>query len=560
MRPGVQGRPRSAPRVWMNLSQFLEHWAIVENPFRGEEARTDAIFARMGIAATMRGQSLGSDVNVRAGATAEAEDGGPGRVRLVRPSTPATHAEFDKIAGELDRPSTSIVFGEKGSGKTAIRLQIADRVARHNEEQPDRRVLLIPYDDLNAHLDHYARVVGGEKKKDDPFSGMRLVDHLDAIVSIGTGRIVNALLAGSDSPPPAQIEDAGRRARRMSLAARRELLLLQAVYDTSDTTGARTGALKRILRLSGSGPRALVATGVWLGWIPAASLFVWGQFFSGLGETVRLGLLVGAGVLLAVWLFLLLKVTLIDRLVDRHVAQRVARQLRMVPRLQSGLLASLGKLDRTIAPTDALPVSPSEETRYAMLSRLQRVARELGFPTVLVLMDRVDEPTLVRGDPERMRSIVWPMLSHKFLQHDRMAIKMLLPIELRHALFKESSAFFQEARLDKQNLVERLSWTGAMLYDLCNARLATCRPVSAETISLVDIFEEGVTRQDLVEALDHMQQPRDAFKFLYRCMTEHCASVTGEEGLWRIPRHTLDAVRKTETERVMGLQRGIRPA
>ena len=34
----------------MNLSQFFEHWAIVENPFRGEEARTDAIFARMGIA------------------------------------------------------------------------------------------------------------------------------------------------------------------------------------------------------------------------------------------------------------------------------------------------------------------------------------------------------------------------------------------------------------------------------------------------------------------------------------------------------------------------------
>ena len=30
----------------MNLAQFLEHWSIVENPFRGEEARTDAIFAR----------------------------------------------------------------------------------------------------------------------------------------------------------------------------------------------------------------------------------------------------------------------------------------------------------------------------------------------------------------------------------------------------------------------------------------------------------------------------------------------------------------------------------
>ncbi len=527
----------------MNLAQFLEHWAIIENPFRGDEARTDAIFARMGIA----------------GRTTP-DEGGPGRVRLVRPSTPSIHSEFDKILGELDRPSTSIVFGEKGSGKTAIRLQIADRIARHNEEFPDRRVLLIPYDDLNTHLDHYARVTGGDKKKDDPFAGVRLVDHLDAIVSIGTGRIVNALLTGSDKPAPAQIEDAGKRARRMPLAARRELLLLQAVYDTTDTTGARTAALKRILRLGGTGPQALMATGLWIGWIPAAAMFIWGQFFSGFGETTRTGLLIGAGVLLAMWLFLLLKVTLIDRMVDRHVAQRVARQLRMVPRTSSGLVASLGKLDRTLAPSDALPSSPSEEVRYALLGRLQRVARELGFPTLLVLMDRVDEPTLIRGDAERMRSLVWPMLSHKFLQHDGMAVKLLLPIELRHALFKESSAFFQEARLDKQNLVERLSWTGPMLYDLCNARLATCRPVTAEPIALVDLFDETVTRQDLVEALDHMQQPRDAFKFLYRCMTEHCAGVTGDQGVWRIPRHVLETVRKSEADRVLGLQRGIRPA
>ncbi|RMH31358.1 MAG: hypothetical protein D6692_00585 [Planctomycetota bacterium] len=526
----------------MNLAQFLEHWSIVENPFRGEEARTDTIFARMGIAGGGGG-----------------DDGSPGRVRLVRPSTPETHAEFDKIIGELDRPSTSIVFGEKGSGKTAIRLQIADRVARYNDSHADGRVLLIPYDDLNIYLDHYVRITGADKKG-DPFAKVRLVDHLDAIVSIGVGRIVNAILVGAENPPPAPIDDAVRRAKKMSIAARRELLLLQALYDINDTTGARTTALRRILRLNGTGPKALTATGVWIGWMPAVALFVWGQFIAGFSDTMRSGLLIASGVLLLMWLLLVLKVTLVDRLVDKHVAQRVARQVRMVPRLPSALAASLGRLDRSVAPTDALPVSGSEEIRYAMLARLQRVARELGFSTLLVLMDRVDEPTLVRGDPERMRSLVWPMLSHKFLQHDGMAVKMLLPIELRHALFKESSAFFQEARLDKQNLVERLSWTGAMLYDLCNARLAACRPVSAEPISLVDLFTEDVTRQDLVDALDHMQQPRDAFKFLYRCLTEHCASVTGEDGAWRIPKHTLEVVRKAEADRVMGLQRGIRPA
>ena len=53
-----------------------------------------------------------------------------------------------------------------------------------------------------------------------------------------------------------------------------------------------------------------------------------------------------------------------------------------------------------------------------------------------------------------------------------MGIKMLLPMELRHA-FRESAAFFQEA-LDKQNLVERPTWTGPMLYDPGNARLQAC--------------------------------------------------------------------------------------
>src|SRR5690606_40773374 len=143
------------------------------------------------------------------------------------------------------------------------------------------------------------------------------------------------------------------------------------------------------------------------------------------------------------------------------------------------------------------------------------------------VLDRVDGPTLISGDPDRMRAVVWPMLNNTFLQQAGVGFKMLLPIELRHALFKESSHFFQEARLDKQNLIERLTWTGAMLYDLCNARLASCRPVSAETISLADLFTEDVQLQDLVDALDHMKMPRDAFNFLYRCIARLCTVHVG---------------------------------
>ena len=66
------------------------------------------------------------------------------------------------------------------------------------------------------------------------------------------------------------------------------------------------------------------------------------------------------------------------------------------------------------------------------------------------------------------------MFDNKFLQQDRVGLKLLLPIELRHMLRRETGDFFQEARLDKQHMVDRLSWSGATLYDLCSSRLRAC--------------------------------------------------------------------------------------
>src|SRR5262249_43439773 len=155
-----------APRSLMNLSQFLEHWRIAENPFRGEEARRDAVFARM---------AMRSDGRVPAA---------PGSAGVGSAPIAAAHSDFEKIMGEMERPSSAIVFGEKGSGKTAIRLQAADRVAAHNAANPRSKVLLVPYDDLNTILDRYhVKVAGGGSAGKDVLASLqkfRLVDHLDA--------------------------------------------------------------------------------------------------------------------------------------------------------------------------------------------------------------------------------------------------------------------------------------------------------------------------------------------------------------------------------------------
>lgn len=556
----------------MNLTQFFDHWRIVENPFRGEEARHDSVFARVGFGSTAGGAGPVAVSGSDAAPVRVADFSNPNPPEPPRHAGHAAitfHSDFEKILGDLAKPSTAIVFGEKGSGKTAIRLQIDDRVAAHNAGHAGSKILLVPYDDLNGILDRFHRRVGG-KTPGDSFQKFRLVDHLDAIISLVVPRLTDTLLASpkveadSSREMPMDLGAEPRKtARKLDTAGKRDLMLLQAVYDRPDAADLRTARLRRILRVNL--PTGLV---IWrlfavIGWAPAAMILLWALTTDHLAiYSIPAYAFLG---LLALWLVVLAKVLVWDNLAMVSIARRARRQLRVLGRSDVSLARSLKQLDSVGRDAAHLPQSESDEVRYAMLDRLKRTLHAFGYSGILVVIDRVDEPTLISGDPERMRAVIWPLFNNKFLQQEGIGVKMLLPIELRHALFKESSAFFQEARLDKQSLVERLSWTGAMLYDLCDARLKACvDPAAAGSaegpLSLLDLFAEDVTARDLVDALDQMHQPRDAFKFLYACIGEHCSNVTSEQAQWRVPRLVLETVRKQQSERVQQLYRGIRPA
>lgn len=544
----------------MNLQAFLDHWKIVENPFRGEEARQDPVFMRI--------ESAGRAANApKSPIEPQVEQGyaGPGIGSVV------AHGEFEKIAGDFDRPSSAIVFGEKGSGKTAIRLQLADRVADLNSAHPASRCLWVSYDDWNPSLTRFVERVGSERKPNltETLGKFRLVDHIDAILLLAVPPIVDALIEPGTTQSSFDAGlDARKTARKLPKRDRQSLMVLQTVYDRHVSPGGaevRTRRLRRALRLPPP-----IASGVWsilafLGWIPAAGVFYYAwdhkQLTLDPAQLTRLDstLWTIAG-LLAIYLVILLKRSVWDRLRFLALAHRLRRQVRVSTRSDASFGRSLRHLEPALLDQSVLPLTPADETRYAMLDRLHAVLQHFGYSTMMVVVDRVDEPSLIAGDPERMRLVVWPMLSNKFLQQPWVGIKMLLPMELRHVLFRESAAFFQEARLDKQNLIERLTWTGSTLYDLCNARLQACRQPGAAPISLMDMFAEDVTRQDLTEALEQVHQPRDAFKLLYQCMSDHCASTTSEQPQWRISRLMLDMVRKQQVERVKQLHRGVRPA
>ncbi len=521
----------------MNTSTFFDHWRIAENPFRGEEARSDTVFAKL----------AGS-------ASGKPESGGAAGAALA--GSHAVHSDFEKIVGELSRPSSSIVFGEKGSGKTAIRMQLADRVATFNQANPGHRVFLVAYDELNATLDRL-HMRGAAKDSLKTLQQMRLVDHIDAILSSAVTKLTDRL---TGLGPTRADQDLIRAFRRLPKLTRNDALVLQAMYDTSDLANERTRRVAKLTRRMPPRDAMVWTLAVMLGWVPLGGVIAWFLLEPPKTPTWETAV-TGLGITCAA----LYVAVLIARFVWRplslgRLAHRLGKQLRSVGRADASLARSLSQLREADRSAARLPVTDSDEQRYAMLDRVRRVLAGLGYPGVVVVIERVDEPTLIAGDPEKMRAFVWPMLNNKFLQQEGLGVKMLLPIELRHALFRESSAFFQEARLDKQSLVERLSWTGPMLYDLCEARLRVCLSPDAPSIMLLDLFAEDVTRQDLIDALDQMHQPRDAFKFLYRCISEHCSNVTTEQGQWRVPRLVLETVRKQESERVQGLYRGIRPA
>ena len=79
------------PSASMFPHTWRHHWALDEDPFVQEDADKDTVLARLPIE--------------------------------------AVHSSFDRLYGTPDSPAPGIVFGEKGSGKSSLRLAMKRRLA-----------------------------------------------------------------------------------------------------------------------------------------------------------------------------------------------------------------------------------------------------------------------------------------------------------------------------------------------------------------------------------------------------------------------------------------------
>ncbi|MFZ1932523.1 MAG: hypothetical protein WCB27_26370 [Thermoguttaceae bacterium] len=477
----------------MRIQPFLDHHGIASNPFADEDAQTDLVFKGACIRNTY-------------------------------------HPTWDKIYGDPSEPATAVVFGEKGSGKTAIRLQLARHLADHNAEQPEHQVFVVEYDDFNAFLDRFRDHFSGRRRRPDRLlEQWRLWDHIDAILSLAVTQLVDRILENKQARHAAARDDA-LAVESLDPAQVRDVMLLAACYDqsTAENSFHRWSRLRKKLRFSTWRSKWDLGVGI-LVTVAAIALSAWFWGISAFGHPWPY-LAVAAGWAPRCWRLL-------------HwcwKAWQIARNTRVLNRSTKLLCRTLLNFPGAKIVGQPLPAFARTDDRYELLSKLQGVLRSMHFDGILVLVDRVDEPYLINGSTELMRALVWPMLDNKFLKHPGLGLKMLLPIELERLLDRESRDFHQRARLDKQNLIRSLGWTGQSLYDMANARIAACA-AEGRAPKLTDLFD-GVDAHRLIDSFALLRVPRHLFKFMYRLFTAHCNAYTDEQPVWKVSSATFESV------------------
>ncbi|MBX9788137.1 MAG: hypothetical protein K2Y37_04420 [Pirellulales bacterium] len=478
----------------MKIEQLLQHHGIAVNPFADEDAQTDPVFKDHCITSTH-------------------------------------HPSWGKIYGDPSEPATALVFGEKGSGKTALRLQIVRHLCEYNDSHPDAKLWVIEYDDFNPFLDRFRTRLSTRRR--EPAKALelwKLWDHMDAILSLGVTGLVDSALGrtrdlrgdwGATGPLPL---------RSLDRSQSRDLLLLAACYDqsTSETFFGRWQRLRRKLhfrtwRSHGWKLFGLMVTALVTGIIAGQQKWDW---------------------LAAPWPYLFLIAGWLPeavRAARRYwLARGIVRQLRVVNHAAGPLWKALLRFTSDELANQPLPNKERTDDRYELLVKLQGVLRTLGYRGIIVLVDRVDEPHLITGRPELMKLLLWPMLDNKFLKHPGIGFKLLLPIELSYYIDREQAEFYQRARLDKQNLVDSLDWTGEALYDVANARLQACAS-DGQKPKLRDLFDPAIADRRLLDALRLLRVPRHMFKFMYRVLMAHANAHTEDVPVWKIAPETFES-------------------
>lgn len=505
----------------MFTQTWRTHWGLASDPFACEDADKDIVLTQV---------ALG-----------------------------AVHSAFDRVFGDPRSPAPGIVFGEKGSGKSGLRLMMKRRITEHNAQHPDARVYVVEYTDLNPFIEQVhatvARRASGQQATEAVIGRWEIADHLDAILSLGVTQLVDDILAGHTRAPD------------LAPKQKLDLLLLAATYDRSPrrTVGETVARLRGALGGSLPGKGAQRAFLRWTGSIVGAAAILASQFGGSAGDAGILSTLheqrvvvswIGAALIALPWLVHGVR----RRLAARRAAQ-VARSVRVLADDAEPLARLLTDLSPGLRGEFVLPEGTSEAPRYALLQRFLDLLGFHGYGGLYVLVDRVDEPTLLSDSPDGMRGFVSRILDIKLLQLPRLALKLFLPIEMEGLWHSASPEQLRRMRLDKSNLVPELQWTGRELYEIANQRLQASLVQGSERRELAHLLADDLPIDEVLETLSSLATPRYAFGFLSEVFVTYVKDLPDAlpEGdpRWRLPRTHFEVVRRGWIDRTGFLRRTL---
>ena len=418
------------------------------------------------------------------------------------------HPQWPKFLGDPPGNQTSVVFGFKGSGKTAMRLALHAAIDAHNKESAGDRVLVVEYDEFNSYLSswkaHIDRALVRHQRFRDKLLGRpaatasqaqhwRLSHHIDAILA-EISRLLPGIVAESSTNP-----------RRWPRQIKYDLLYIAMVYlpgRSNDYVRTIRGLEGALFNGAARFRDALLEV--------LTSLFTLGGYFA-----YRFGHAQGLARRLAH------RVQVLDRDVpDRRWA------LQMLP---LSYLKNQPLTEDVLDPTD-------EARRYEMLEKVSRVARQAGFTRIVVVIDKVDEPAMVHGDYERMSDFIKPLWNNKLLQTSGIQFKMLLPAQIYKTIRKAGSDLLNAARLDKANMIHPLTWSGEHLYEILSERAGVCREThDGLEFDLRSLFDPEITREEMVTAIGKTRIPRYAAKFMNRALGEACQVILAQDAGEKAP-------------------------
>ena len=131
----------------MFVETWRKHWGLSQDPFACEDADKDSILSRMDLE--------------------------------------AVHSGFERLFGDPASPAPGIVFGEKGSGKSGLRLMTRRWLERFNAENAEARIFVIDYVDFDSAIESFQRRIGVDGASEEAarrvLDQWEVADHLDAI-------------------------------------------------------------------------------------------------------------------------------------------------------------------------------------------------------------------------------------------------------------------------------------------------------------------------------------------------------------------------------------------